>query len=457
MKKLLIILIMSLAGLILLGVLFLYSATVREHHPERFYNHIKWLAIGLPGCAIAASVRYTRLRSYHIPEIILGVAILLLGLVLHPRLSLAINGAHRWFSFGQPSEFAKLALILALADFTARNLASMDQFKRGFLWPVSWAGLVALLIFLEPDWGTSILTGAVAMIILTVGGTRWRYVFAAALMAGILIYYQLQRHPEKLSRLHILVEQEKTPLPGLDQVRHSVYSFARGGITGEGVGLGKHKYDFVPEEQTDFILTLIGEERGLVGTSTVVGLFLCLVMSGILIGWRVHDSFGQLLVWGIVFTIGLQAVINIGVVTNILPNKGLPLPFISYGGSNLVCLLIGIGLVISVGRFAPRADVKTRPVLECLPQSETSEVFSIRPSNPPVRQSILHRMLLRLCFGPYWPYWLAIHHDYQRPPAKRLIRPPNLRLLRQCWWLLSPELQAKLARHHPSVFSGNGG
>lgn len=423
MKKLLVVWIASVAGLLLIGLLAIYSATARQVHPERFYSHTAWIAAGLAGGLVAASFHYSILQKWNLPRIFLGILILLLGLVLVPGIGEEINGSRRWFRFGgQPSEPAKLALILALADYGSRRLPSMNQFKLGFLAPAGMAGIVVGLIFLEPDWGTAILTGAVAMAVMISAGTCWRHVGSVVLSAVIGLAILIQSHPERLRRLPILVEQMPGNHHEVWQVWQSLLSFSAGGWWGTSPGLGGHKYGFVAEQETDFILSLVGEELGFLGTSAVVILFVSLLGAGIGIVWRIKDPFGQLLVIGITFMIGLQAFINIGVVTSILPCKGLPLPFISYGGSNLVCLLTAAGCVISVARFAPSAALAHLPILaQVNPQAPARAV-----SNPAILErspNLVERGLFRICYGPHWTYWTSLQHHYQLPPQGGMIRP----------------------------------
>ena len=420
MKSLISLWLLSIAGLLLLGWLALDSATLRSAHPERLQGHLIWLSLGLAGCLAMAQLRYTRLQQHGLPWLCYGVAVALLVLVLLPGLAEDINGARRWFRCGgQPSELAKLTLILALADYASCRLESMGRFKSGFLVPISAAGLMAGLIFREPDWGTAVLTMTVALAVLLVAGARWHYACALILAAGLLAIPLLQRHPERQARLRVFVERESGNHRDVWQVWHSVLSFAAGGIWGTSPGEGTHRYGFVAEQETDFIFSLVGEELGLAGTSTMVILYTSLIVLGVMIAWRVADPFGQLLVLGVTLMIGLQAIINLGVVTNILPNKGLPLPFVSYGGSNLVALLAGVGWVISVARYAPSAKAAAATLLERVSFLECGPTPAQPFTSPEIRHGgWFRRRLLRFYLGPHWTYWLAIRHAYQRPPVK---------------------------------------
>jgi hypothetical protein len=184
-----------------------------------------------------------------------------------------------------------------------------------------------------------------------------------------------------------------------------------------GLGEGSHKYGYVAEQETDFILSLVGEELGFVGCTLVVILYVIVVLAGVMIAWRVNDPFGQLLVVGFTFSLGLQALINIAVVTSTLPNKGLPLPFLSYGGSNLVCLLAGVGWVISVARLAPRDNEDAIPLLDKLNGCTRANLSTGSPTSPvPPRVSWWRRRVLRWRYGPAWPCRMNLRYTYQLPP-----------------------------------------
>jgi cell division protein FtsW len=263
------------------------------------------------------------------------------------------NGAARWLPFGQPSEFAKLALAIYLADYCARNLPRMGERWVGFLAPASLAAAMALLVFKEPDWGTAALIGAVAVLLLTQAGANLGYVCAALLIGGevvALLLLQNQRHLDRvLAYLHPAQYRHSIGW----QAWNAILALASGGVRGAYFGQGNQSQGFVPESQTDFVLSRIGEEWGLVGGETIVAAFVCLLLGGAWIAWQTKDPFAHFLASGLTFLIALQAFIHIGVVSGALPCKGIPLPFVSYGGSNLVCMLTSIGLLVSIARYAP--------------------------------------------------------------------------------------------------------
>jgi cell division protein FtsW len=279
-----------------------------------------------------------------------------LTLVFVPGLGRKINGAYRWVELGplrfQPSELAKIATILSLAAYAAFYQRQMGRFKIGLLFPGLGLLAVLVLIFAGRDYGTTMLLAAVSFMMLVVAGAKIRYVMPFLLIGVLALGYMMWHNPTRRDRLMAWFHPEQY----LDGTGYQAYqakiALGSGGVDGLGLGNGRQKLGFVPEHHTDFIFSIIGEELGLVATMGVVLAFITIVICGTLIAWRARDPFGVYLASGITFLIGLQAFINIGVVTSVLPNKGLPLPFISYGGSNLLLMLFSMGLLLSVARQA---------------------------------------------------------------------------------------------------------
>jgi len=273
----------------------------------------------------------------------------------------------------QPSELAKIALIIAIAHYGERVQRQMGTFQRGVFLPGAFIGLILVLILAGRDYGTTILMICVSAAMLLVAGARWRFllppIFVAVVGLGIAIWF----NPIRSKRIAAWLNPDETKSDIGYQAYQSMLALGAGGWTGVGLGDGRQKLGFVPEHHTDFILSVIGEELGLVATLAVLVAFIFLVICGIYIAWNARDTFGLLLASGISLLIGLQAFVNIGVVTSALPNKGLPLPFISYGGSNLVMMLAGMGLLLSVARRAHEGV--TMPI-----ESEPAAVPSPQPS-----------------------------------------------------------------------------
>ncbi len=344
-------LVFCVAALLALGTVMLCSAPTGSKFVTQ---QMVWAVLGLIGCVTAARVDYRRLQEFS--WVFYGVAVLMLILVLIPHIGWHINGARRWFKIGpmsfQPSEFAKLALIFAIAWYGARYQRQMPKIKRGLLMPALFILPVLALIFREPDYGTTLLLAAVSAVMLIVAGVRLRLVLPVVLVGLVAIGISVWKDPNRLARVVAFTDVEQFQLgKGLQQY-HAMLALGSGGPTGVGLGDGRHKFYYIPENHTDFILSIVGEELGLVATLGVVLAFVAIALCGVTIATRARDSFGMLLACGITFLIGFQAFINMGVVTTLLPNKGLALPFVSYGGSSLVMMMTSVGVLLSVARQA---------------------------------------------------------------------------------------------------------
>jgi cell division protein FtsW len=225
----------------------------------------------------------------------------------------------------------------------------MTRFWAGTVFPMGIFGVVALLIFREPDYGTTLLVAAVCSIVLLLAGVRWIHLFPPIVAGFSLIVYAIATNQNRMNRILAWVFPDKFQDGTGYQAHEAKLALGMGGWQGVGLGNGVQKLGRVPENETDFIFSILGEELGLIATLSVILLFMLLVFCGIYIAAKSNNDFGFLLASGITFMIGLQAFINIGVVTSFLPNKGIALPFISYGGSNLTMMLVAIGILISVG------------------------------------------------------------------------------------------------------------
>lgn len=316
-----------------------------------------WASVGLLCCALAAWGDYRWFRKYSVLTwLMLLVAIGLLALVVVPGIGYRINGASRWLRIGgltiQPSEFAKLALIVVLAFYGDRFSRRMPTFWQGLVLPVLLVAPIVALVFLEPDVGTALLLCAISSVILLVAGIRWLHFVPPVMVLALGLGVFLWNNPMRSERIYSWWNLEETKLGKGMQAYQAKVALGSGGVTGVGLGDGRQKLGFVPEHHTDFIFSVVGEELGLIATLGVVLTFFAIVVCGVCISARAPDVFGMLLGSGITFLIGLQVVINIGVVTGLLPNKGLSLPFISYGGSNLVVMLTAVGILLNIARHA---------------------------------------------------------------------------------------------------------
>jgi cell division protein FtsW len=366
------VLVFCVAALLSLGLVMLYSSSMADHGSHFVKVQLLWAGLGLICCITAAFLDYQLLKKLALPLFV--VAVVLLALVFVPHIGIRRNGASRWVGFHgvslfQPSEVAKLVLIIALAWYGERYQRQMTTLKKGVLIPGLMISVVLGLVFREPDRGTTILLAGVSATLLLIAGVRWRFIIPPVLLAAVGLAVSLIRDPMRARRILSWWNLEQSKSGVGYQAYEAMLALGAGGWTGLGLGNSRQKLGFVPEHHTDFILSIIGEELGLIATILVIMGFVLLVFCGIYIAVRAPDTFGLLLGSGITFTIGLQAFINIGVVTSALPNKGLPLPFISYGGSNLLLMLSSIGILLSIARQAREPE----------PMEERNAARTVRP------------------------------------------------------------------------------
>ncbi len=341
------------AALLALGLVMLYSSSMTQIGAHDLVTQLVWCAVGFVLCVTATALDYQLFKKLAWPIFIL--ALILLALVFVPPIGHASHGAHRWIKAGltvQPSEFAKLALIVMLAWYGDRYQRQMQNWKRGIVLSGILVALVLGLVFVEPDRGTTILLAAVSGAMLLIAGVRWKHVLVPAMLGAAGLAVSILHDPMRMGRIFAWLHPEQHLEGAALQAQQAMIGLGAGGWFGVGLGNGLRKFGYLPEIHTDFIFANIGEELGLVATMLVVVAFLVVVVCGFYIALNAGNTFGFLLAAGITFLIGLQAAINIGVVTSALPNKGLPLPFISYGGSNLLAMLTCVGILFSVARHA---------------------------------------------------------------------------------------------------------
>lgn len=350
------ILVAAVVALTSLGVVMLTStgayASDAKGNPSYFLERqLIWLAVGAVVCAIAAVVDYRHLEKRW--WILYAVAAAMLALCFVPGIGKNVNGANRWIGLGgqtfQPSELGKLAALVALAWWYSRKTTDPKTFINGFVVPLLVVGGLIGLIAPEVDLGTSALLGCTTLLVMFVAGARVIYLILIALVGAGGLYGVIQAMPERAGRFLAFLYPDKYPEDAYQQVQ-GLIAIGSGGSYGLGLGEGRQKFAYLPFAHTDFIFPMIGEEMGLPVTLAVVFTFLLLLVSGVVIATRASDRFGKLLGFGIVVLLTLQAILNMGVTTMVLPNKGLPLPFISYGGSNLAFCLITVGILISIYR-----------------------------------------------------------------------------------------------------------
>src|SRR3954447_15921294 len=350
-------LFLAVLGMLIVGIVMLFStsAFAKDSHGDMYFfvkRQAVWLGVGLVVCTAAAIIDYHFwLRTWWIW---FALALVALAFCFVPHFGMRINGSRRWVALGpatfQPSEIAKIAVIFFLAAWFAAREKESSQFLQGFVVPFAIVCSTLVLIVTEVDLGTTALIGATMFVIMFVAGTHPALLGILSLggVGGIL--FVATHMSERMGRLAAFMDPERfKDDAGLQQMQ-ALIAWGSGGMEGLGLGNGRQKMLYLPYAHTDFIFPMIGEELGLRVSLLVVFLFVVIIVCGMMIALHAKDRHGLLLGCGIVSLLGLQAAVNIGVTTSLLPNKGLPLPFVSYGGSNLVQCLFGVGLLLNIYR-----------------------------------------------------------------------------------------------------------
>ena len=349
------------AGLAIFGTMMVYSASAMISHRETggasqftyFYKQFAFTAVGLGGMFLASRIDYRRYQNpWFVYSVFAGTVVCLVAVFGFPE----INGASRWIRFGgfsfQPSELAKIALPLFLAYFLTKNEKLVGDLRSTVIPCVGSLALLGGLIFLEPDLGTTIVLCAVFSVVYFAAGAKIVHIasVAAVMVVGALAAVLLA--PWRVERLMAFMDPFKYADDAGYQVVHSLYAIGSGGILGEGFAKGEQKLFYLPYPYSDFIFSVVGEEFGLVGTLTVVLAFGLLLWRGARAALLAPDRFGMLLGIGLITGIIVQALFNISVVISILPAKGIPLPFISYGGSSVIVTLVAVGILLNISQNA---------------------------------------------------------------------------------------------------------
>jgi cell division protein FtsW len=360
--------------LMAVGTVFVFSASAnigRELSLQRFYDfqplrQMLFFPLAVVIMYALSCFNYQRfslsngwLKSPTTYLLVLSITLLIL--VLLPDFGTEINRARRWLripagpvsvSF-QPSELAKWSLVFFLAAFCAEFCDSIESYWKRFVPACGVIAAVAGLIITE-DFGTAAFVSLLGLLMLLVGGVRWTHILSLLPLGVVGFCAALLRSPARLQRIAAFVSPEKWAKTAAYQANQSLIALGSGGLCGKGLGRGICKYGHLPEDTTDFIFAIIGEELGFVGTMAVIAFFIVFIWLGILVVVRCRDPFGQLLAGGIVLTIAMQAVINIGVVTVVLPTKGIPLPFVSAGGTGMLLSAIAVGVLLNIAKQSPK-------------------------------------------------------------------------------------------------------
>jgi cell division protein FtsW len=350
-------LFLAVLALLVIGIVMLFStsAFARDSHGDALFflkRQATWLGVGLAICITAALI------DYHFWQrtwwIWLGIAAIALACCYLPHIGMRINGSRRWVGIGpvsfQSSELAKLAAVFFLAWWFARYEKTADHPLLGFAIPLAVVSALLALILFEVDLGTTALIGMTAFVIMFVAGTNPVLLGLLAVLGSSVIFVGATH--ARMERLVAFTDLERYKEDAGLQQMQALIAWGSGGMEGLGLGNGRQKMLYLPYAHTDFIFPMIGEELGLRVSLLVVFLFVVVIVCGIVIALHAKDRFGLLVATGVISLLALQAAVNIGVTTSLLPNKGLPLPFISYGGSNLVGCLFGVGLLLNIYRQA---------------------------------------------------------------------------------------------------------
>jgi len=340
--------------LVFVGVVMVFSASAIVSH-EKFdtsylflIKQIIWTVMGVFLMLVLARIDYNKLQKFSRPLMVFSFSLLVLVLLIES------GEIKRWLKFGmvnfQPSEMAKICLILYIADVLDRKGSKLQDFKKGLLPILAVAGIFLILIYAEPDLGTAVILGLVVLAMLFMGGVRLFHLLSLVLASIPLLYFAVFHVGYRRERILTFINPWADAQRIGYQIVQALLALGSGGFFGKGLGASRAKLFFLPEPYTDFIFSIIGEELGFLGASLIIFLFVIIAWRGLHIATRAPNQFGNLLAAGITFLITFQAVLNIGIVTACLPTKGITLPFLSYGGSSLVFSLAGVGILLNISR-----------------------------------------------------------------------------------------------------------
>jgi cell division protein FtsW len=362
-------LLVAAAMLVITGLLAVYTSSFAVGYHE--YGNTNYFVarqaffalLGVAALAFFMRLDYNRLRAWSVPMLLLAFAGLIL--VLLPGVGVERNGASRWLIFGpisvQPSEFAKLAVVVYIAAWLASRGKEINQFSIGFVPFVLLLGIVGGLIMAEPDMGTTIIVFITASTLFFVAGAPLTHLALLIGVGSVISYAVVLQRDYQLDRLALFVNPDSDPQGGGFQVLQLLVALGSGGPLGEGWGEGRQKFFYVPGAHTDGVFAILGEELGFFGLMAIMGIFAFFIYRSALVTIRSRDRFSMLLCVGIIAWISAQTLINIGGITRTIPLTGVPLPFLSYGGSSLITLMAAVGVLLSVSRYASADPSPARP------------------------------------------------------------------------------------------------
>jgi cell division protein FtsW len=345
--------------LLAIGVVMVYSSSAVSAYvnfSDGYYflkRQLVWAALGIVAMLFTMSVDYHVWRRLATPIIV--ATLILLVLVLVPGLGKVVNGARRWLGFGslylQPSEIAKLSMVLFCSASLAGNQDKIASFVRGLLPQLLTLLVVFGLILKEPDLGTALAISGTVFVLLFTAGAKISHLVSLGLAGVVGVIAAIIIEPYRLRRLLAFSDPWADPLDSGYHIIQSLYAIGSGGLFGVGLGRSREKFLYLPEPHTDFIFAIIGEELGLIGTFTVIVLFFLFAWRGLKVAIAAPDIYGSILAAGLTSMIIVQALMNIAVVTASMPVTGIPLPFLSFGGSALIFTLAGVGILLNISRY----------------------------------------------------------------------------------------------------------
>lgn len=339
-----------------IGVVMVYSSSAimaAEKFNDGFYFLKRQMIYALVGFLLMIAATYFKYQNWRgIAVLSLLASIVLLSLVFVPGFGVRVGGAMRWLRLPgltlQPAELVKLGLVLYLAHSLTRKKEKVRSLTKGYLPYMIVLAILLGILLLQPDLGSAMIIAGVALSMLMVAGVRWLYILPTVLMSLPVLYFLVMQVDYRRRRIMAFLDPWDDPFDTGFQIIQSLVAFGKGGVLGQGLGIGEQKLFYLPEAHTDFIFSVIGEELGLVGVVVVTALFLMVILRGIRIALNCQDPFGRNLAFGLTMLLGLEAFVNVSVCMGLLPTKGLALPFISYGGTSLVVSLIAVGILLNI-------------------------------------------------------------------------------------------------------------
>ena len=363
-----ILLIISVTILLTVGLIMVFSASAvvaEEKHGSLLYfaqKQILWGFFCILAIFIFSRIKFTKYskKNFALSSVALSVLLLIALFFLGDE----VNGAKRWFNIGfasfQPSELAKMAIIVYFADIFTRKSSVLHDWKKGLLPHLIIFLLITIPIFFQPDLGTVLMLSLTISTMIILSNIRFKHILAGIIFILPALFIKMQSSSYQITRITSWIENISNPLGSSYQIKQSLIGLGIGGITGTGPGTSIQKFFFLPDSHTDFVFSILGEEFGFIGTSLVLILFLIILWRGISIAKQAPNTFGKYLAVGLTMNIVLYGFINVAVVTMLVPTTGIPIPFISYGGSSLLFSGIAVGILMNISKYKYQSALNAR-------------------------------------------------------------------------------------------------